>query len=83
MWSDSAKKFTHFIAESQRQEFLHSFSESPTAKFFSFLMDGSTDSGNLEVELVLVVFCVKDKMFSARLLQVIRSTSKTSLTLSS
>ena len=27
--------------------------------FFSFMMDGSTDSSNNEVELVLVVFCVK------------------------
>ena len=61
MWPDSAKTFTRFIAESQHQEFFHSLSESSTTSiFFSFLMDGSTDSGNLEVELVLVLFCVKN-----------------------
>ena len=48
--ADCAKTFTHFIAESQRQFFLHSLS---TTKLFSFLMDGSTDAGNTEVELVL------------------------------
>ena len=56
MWPDSAKLFTHFIAESQRQVVLHSLSECK----FSFLMDGSTDSGNLEVELVFAVFCKRD-----------------------
>lgn len=49
-----AKTFMHFIAESQRQSFLQSMS---TTKFFSFLMDGSTDAGNTEVELVLVLYC--------------------------
>ena len=39
-WPDSSKVFTHFIAESQRQQFLHSMSGN---NFFSFLMDGSTD----------------------------------------
>ena len=34
---ECAKTFTHFIAESQRQSFLHSLS---TTKFFSFLMVG-------------------------------------------
>ena len=29
--------------------------------FFSFLIDGSTDSGNTEQELVLVIFCEKDE----------------------
>ena len=55
--ADCAKTFTHFIAESQRQSFLHSLS---TTKFFSFFMDGSTDAGNTEVELVLVLYCCKD-----------------------
>ena len=54
---DSAKKFTHYIAESQRQSFLHDFS---TNSFYSFLMDGSTDSGNVEDELVLVQYCTQD-----------------------
>ena len=31
MWADSAKKFTHFIAESQRQAFFNFISESSTS----------------------------------------------------
>ena len=54
---DSAKIFTHYIAESQRQGFFHSLS---TAHFFSFLMDGSTDAGNLEDELIVILYCKKD-----------------------
>ena len=53
--------FTHFIAESQRQQFLHSMSGNI---FFSFLMDGSTDCSNIGVEFVLVVFCKKDDSVS-------------------
>ena len=54
----SAQSFTHYIAESQRIEFLRSFcSESP---FFSFLIDGTTDSGNIEDELIVVLYCKKD-----------------------
>ena len=53
---DSAKTFTHYIAESQRQSFLVGFPSS----FFSFLMDGSTDAGNVEDELVFVQYCIKD-----------------------
>ena len=56
--ADCAKTFTHFIAESQQQNFLHSMMS--TTKFFSFLMDWSTDAGNTEVELVLVLYCQKD-----------------------
>ena len=52
----SAKIFTHYIAESQRQGF-HSLS---TAHFFSFLMDGSTDAGNVEDELIVILYCKKD-----------------------
>ena len=51
---DSAKLFTHFIAEAQRKEFLEAM---VINNFFSFLMDGSTDSGNTEQELVLVTYC--------------------------
>lgn len=47
----SAKTFTRYIAESQRQNFLQSFS---SLNFYSFLMDGSTDVGNVEDELVLI-----------------------------
>jgi len=53
----SAQTFTHYIAESQRQSFLESFSIS---NFYSFLMDGSTDAGNVEDELVLVQYCTQD-----------------------
>ena len=53
----SAQTFTHYIAESQRQSFLESFSAS---NFYSFLMDGSTDAGNVEDELVLVLYCTQD-----------------------
>ena len=49
--------FTHYIAEAQRKSFLHSLART---NFISFLMDGSTDSGNLEQEVVFVVFCKKD-----------------------
>ena len=45
----SAQQFTHYIAQSQRQNFLQFFSGK---HFFSFMMDGTTDSGNLEDELV-------------------------------
>ena len=41
----SAKLFTHYIAESQRQQLLQALAKS---KFCSFLMDGSTDAGNVE-----------------------------------
>ena len=30
-------------------------------QFFSFLTDGSTDVGNTMVELVLILYCQKDK----------------------
>ena len=51
---DSAKTFTHFIAESQRSAFLQSLS---TAHFYSFLMDDSTDA---EEELVVIMTFCKD-----------------------
>ena len=53
----SAQTFTHYIAESQRQSFLENFS---TLNFYSFLMDGFTDAGNVEDELVLVQYCTQD-----------------------
>ena len=56
--ADSAKLFTHFIAVAQRKEFLQVMVSN---NFFSFLMDGSTDSGNTEQELVLVIICEKDE----------------------
>ena len=53
----SAQTFTHYIAESQRQSFLDTF---PKSNFYSFLMDGSTDAGNVEDELVLILYCTRD-----------------------
>ncbi len=53
----SAQLFTHFIAKSQRDAFLKTFSQK---SFFSIMMDGTTDSGNLEDELVVVLYCHKD-----------------------
>ena len=53
----SAEAFTHYIADSQRPGFVHSLSNS---SFFSFLMDGTTNSGKVEDELVVVLHCKKD-----------------------
>lgn len=53
---DSAKNFTHIIAKRQCQEFLHT---SLAASFYSFLMDGSTDAGNVEDELIAILYCFK------------------------
>jgi hypothetical protein len=55
---NAAKSFCHFIAESRQQENL------AKAKFFSLLMDGSTDSGNIADELFLVLWCDVDKEFT-------------------
>ena len=54
----SAKSFTRYIAQSQRNDFLRSFFD--THHFFSFLMDGTTDSGNVEDELIIVLYCRRD-----------------------
>ena len=54
----SAKSFTHYIAESQRQKLL-SFMRSEL-HFFSFLIDGTTDAGNVEDEMIVLQFCCKD-----------------------
>ena len=53
----SVKLFTHFIAESHRQHFLRVLSQN---KFYSFLMDGSTDAGKVEQELVILLSCKRD-----------------------
>ena len=54
---DSAKMFTHCIAESQRTAFLQCLS---TTHFYSFLMDGTTDAGKVEDELVVIMTFCKD-----------------------
>ena len=49
----SASTFVHYIAESQRQELVHTIQ---VKKFFSLLLDGSTDTGNIDNELILLVW---------------------------
>lgn len=56
--AESAKSFTGFIAKSQRQGFLTSLSTS--TRFFSVLMDGTTDVGNVEEELIAIVYRALD-----------------------
>ena len=56
--NDCASLFVHYIAEAQRNAFLQSISAK--IKFFSFLMDGSTDCGNREQELIFIVYCNRD-----------------------
>jgi len=58
--ADSARLFTSFIAKSQQQGFLNSL---PAGGFFSLLMDGSTDAGNLEDELIVLVYCHMDVIY--------------------
>ena len=53
----SARLFTHFIAESQRRGFIHSLAN---VHFVSFLMDGTTDTGKVEDELVVALYCKRD-----------------------
>ena len=55
--ADSAKIFTSYIAESQRKAFLNDLAK---YKFSSFLIDESTDAGNLEDELIVVQCSMKD-----------------------
>ena len=54
---DSAKSFTHYIAEVQRSAFIQRLS---STHFFSFLMDGTTDVGNVEEELIIIMSFCKD-----------------------
>ena len=54
---NSTKQFTHYIAESQQGTFIGSLS---TAHFYSFLMDGSKDSGNIENEPIVLMYSKVD-----------------------
>lgn len=54
----AAKSFTHYITESQRQTYLSFLSNE--VDFFSSLLDGSTDAGNAEDELVFIHICKQD-----------------------
>ena len=55
---DSAKNFTHYIAMAQRQQFFQSLQE---INFFSFIVDGSTDAGRIEDEIVMMMFCKRNE----------------------
>ena len=48
---NAGKEFVHYIAESRKRDLLSDISK---AKFFSLLMDGSTDQSNADNELLLV-----------------------------
>ena len=54
---DSAKSFTHYIAVSQRSAFKNALS---ALHFYSILMDGTTDAGNTEDELFVIMCFSKD-----------------------
>lgn len=53
----AGKNFIHYIAESRRCALTEILSKS---KFFSILLDGSTDKGNIDNELLLVIWCDND-----------------------
>ena len=53
----AAESFTSYIAQAQRNELAVNLQK---AKFFSLLLDGSTDGGNVENELLLAVWFDKD-----------------------
>ena len=53
----ACKTFCHYIAESRREDLSKCLSR---AKFFSLLMDSSTDSGNVDDELFLLLRCDMD-----------------------
>ena len=52
---DSACNFVHYIAESQRQEDFHH--QLSSCHFYSLLMDGSVDKGQVENELMVILYC--------------------------
>lgn len=53
----AARSFTGFIAEAKRNELVFNLQK---AKFFSLLLDGSTDAANVDNELLLAVWFDKD-----------------------
>ena len=61
---DSVKVFTGYIAASLHQGFLDKLSSSTSPKFFSFLIDGTTDAGNQEDQLIVLAYCDKNEATS-------------------
>ena len=51
---NAGKEFVHYIAKSKREAQLQKLA---VAKFFSLLLDASTDKGNVDNELLLAVWC--------------------------
>lgn len=51
---NAGKEMIHYIAESRRQELMTKLAN---AKFFSVLLDGSTNKANIDNEVLLVVWC--------------------------
>ena len=51
---ESTKSFIGFIAKSQHQGFPTSLSTCTSSHFFSVLMDGTTDAGSVEQELIAI-----------------------------
>ena len=54
---NAGKDFMHYIAMAKRQVLLQKLTK---AKFFSLLLDGSTDKGNVDNEVLLAVWCDPD-----------------------
>ena len=50
----AGKSFSHYVAQSQRQQVLERIAQ---AKFFSLLIDGSTDKANVDNEVFMAVWC--------------------------
>ena len=53
----AGKTFSHYIAQSHQQQLLERIAQ---AKFFSVLIDGSTDKGNIDNEVFMAVWCDTD-----------------------
>lgn len=51
---NAGKEFIHYIAMASREELKQQLA---SAKFFSLLLDGSTDKGNIDNEVIFVVWC--------------------------
>ena len=72
----AGRSFVHFIAESKWHELIDTLAK---ADFFSLLLDGSTDKGNYDNELLLIVWCDPDGKDETRMsfFKVIRPDSVT------
>ena len=53
----SGRMFVHYIAETRRREIVDKINN---VKFFSILLDGSTDKGNIDNEAILLIYCDTD-----------------------